>query len=120
VRELLVITLRNAGYTVLEAGNAQAALELVANQSVKVDLLASDIVMPSISGSRLITLLRLSRPNLKVILMSGYAAETLARQAPVPHDVTFIEKPFTRDSLLMAIRRILDSEEEINELDRIE
>jgi len=120
VRELLVITLGNAGYTVLEAGNAEAALELAANQSVKVDLLVSDIVMPSISGSRLMTLLRLSRPDLKVILMSGYAAETLARQAPVPHDVTLLEKPFTRDSLLMAIRRILDSEEEINELDRIE
>jgi DNA-binding NtrC family response regulator len=47
-------------------------------------------------------------------------AETPARQAPVPHDVTFIEKPFTRDSLLMAIRRILDSEEENNELGRAE
>ena len=120
VRELLVITLGNAGYTVLEAGNAEAALELAANQSVKVDLLVSDIVMPSISGSRLMTLLRLSRPDLKVILMSGYAAETLARQAPVPHDVTLLEKPFTRDSLLMAIRRILDSEEENNELGRVE
>jgi len=120
VRELLVITLGNAGYTVLEAGNAEAALELAANQSVKVDLLVSDIVMPSISGSRLMTLLRLSRPDLKVILISGYAAETPARQAPVPHDVTFIEKPFTRDSLLMAIRRILDNEEENNELGRAE
>jgi hypothetical protein len=59
VRELLVITLGNAGYTVLEAGNAEAALELAANQSAKVDLLVSDIVMPSISGSRLMTLLRL-------------------------------------------------------------
>jgi two-component system, cell cycle sensor histidine kinase and response regulator CckA len=120
VRELLVITLRNAGYTVLEAGDAEAALELAANQSVRVDLLVSDIVMPSISGSRLITLLRLSRPDLKVILMSGYAAETLARQAPVPHGVTFIEKPFTRNSLLMVIRRILDSEEENNKLVRVE
>jgi two-component system, cell cycle sensor histidine kinase and response regulator CckA len=120
VRELLVITLRNAGYTVFEVGDAEAALELAANQSVRIDLLVSDIVMPSISGSRLITLLRLSRPDLKVILMSGYAAETLARQVPVPHDVTFMEKPFTRNSLLMVIRRILDSEEENNKLGRVE
>jgi two-component system, cell cycle sensor histidine kinase and response regulator CckA len=109
VRELLVITLRNAGYTVWEAGNAEAALELATNRSRKVDLLLSDIVMPSISGSRLITLLRLSRPDLKVILMSGYAPETLARHAPLPHDVAFIEKPFTRGSLLMAIRSVLDT-----------
>jgi PAS domain S-box-containing protein len=120
VRELLVITLRNAGYTVLEEGNAEAAVELATNQSRKVDLLLSDIVMPSISGSRLITLLRLSRPDLKVILMSGYAPETLARHAPLPHDVAFIEKPFTRGSLLMAIRGVLDSDGQDKKLSQVE
>lgn len=118
VRELIVVTLRNAGYTVMDADSPGAALELAANQSDKIDLLLSDIVMPSISGSRLMTLLRLSRPYLKVILMSGYAAETLARHAPVPHDVLFIEKPFTRNSLLTVIQKALGGEAD-KELGRI-
>jgi len=116
VRELVLMILRNAGYTVLEASNPEAALELAAKQSAQIDLLLSDIVMPSISGTRLVVLLRMSKPALKVILMSGYAAETLARQAPVPAGVTFIEKPFTRDSLLIAIRKTLDSKEEHKKL----
>lgn len=116
VRELIAVMLRNAGYTVMDASTPEAAIELAASQSAKIDLLLSDIVMPSISGNRLVVLLRMSRPALRVILMSGYAAETFARQAPVPAGVTFIEKPFTRDSLLIAIRSTLDGEGENKEL----
>jgi two-component system, cell cycle sensor histidine kinase and response regulator CckA len=71
-------------------------------------------VMPSISGIRLTPMLRTSRPDLKVILMSGYAAETLARQAPVPPDVMFIEKPFTKDSLLTTIQNVLGGNRDID------
>jgi PAS domain S-box-containing protein len=120
VRDLILITLRNEGYTVLDASTPEAAIELAAKYLGKVDVLLSDIVMPSINGIRLIPLLTTSRPDLKVILMSGYAAETLARQAPLPPDVIFIEKPFTRDSLLKAIQRALGSKGKNNELDRIE
>lgn len=105
--ELLGVSLRNAGYTVLEAANAQSAIELMSKHHKKIQLLVSDIVMPRTGGFKLVTLLRESAPDLKVILMSGYAADTLAQQAPMPADVTLIEKPFTRNSLLSAIRRVL-------------
>jgi two-component system cell cycle sensor histidine kinase/response regulator CckA len=114
VRDLIVLTLQNAGYTVLDASTPEAAIELAANHAGKVDLLLSDIVMPSISGIRLTPMLRTSRPDLKVILMSGYAAETLARQAPVPPDAMFIEKPFTKDSLLTTIQNVLSGNRDID------
>ncbi len=113
VRDLIVLTLQNAGYTVLDASTPEAAIELAANHAGKVDLLLSDIVMPSISGIRLTPMLRTSRPDLKVILMSGYAAETLARQAPIPLDVRFLEKPFTKDSLLTTIQNVLGGNRDI-------
>ncbi len=106
-RELIGVTLRNAGYTVLETENAQSAIELTSKHEREIHLLLSDIVMPQISGVKLLTLLRESAPDLKVILMSGYAADTLAQQAAMPGDVSLIEKPFTRNSLLSAIRRVL-------------
>jgi two-component system cell cycle sensor histidine kinase/response regulator CckA len=118
VRDLIVLTLQNAGYTVLDASTPEAAIELAADHGGKVDLLLSDIVMPSISGIRLTPMLRTSRPDLRVILMSGYAAETLARQAPIPPDVMFIEKPFTKVSLLTTIQNVLGGNRDIDVSDQ--
>jgi two-component system, cell cycle sensor histidine kinase and response regulator CckA len=107
LRELTATTLRNAGYAVLEASNSQTALELGAKHPGYIDLLLSDIVMPGTSGVQLIPLLRESAPDLKVILMSGYATETLARHAPAPPDVTLIEKPFSKRFLLSTIQKVV-------------
>ena len=110
LREFIAATLRGVGYTVLESGNAQTALKIVAKHEAAVHLLLSDVVMPGTSGIQLFTVLRASAPRLKVILMSGYAAETLARHGAVPQDVAFIEKPFSRDSLLLKIKSVLQSQ----------
>jgi PAS domain S-box-containing protein len=107
VRELVITILQNAGYTVLSASNGESALELAAKHPGDVDLLLSDIVMPTISGVRLIPMLTAFRPNLRVILMSGHATKTLGRQASLPADAVFLEKPFTKSSLLMAVQGVL-------------
>jgi two-component system, cell cycle sensor histidine kinase and response regulator CckA len=107
LREMIATSLRNAGYTVLESGNAQAALELVAKHRGTVDLLLSDIVMSQTSGIQLFNLLKQSARDLKVIFMSGYAAEMLRRHDPLPPEAAFIEKPFPRRSLLSTVRTIL-------------
>jgi two-component system, cell cycle sensor histidine kinase and response regulator CckA len=107
LREMIGTSLRNAGYTVLETGKAQAALELVAEHRGPVHLLLSDIVMPRTSGVQLFNLLKVSLPDLKVIFMSGYATEMLGRHDPLPPEAAFIEKPFARDSLLSNIRTVL-------------
>ncbi len=105
--ELAAAILRNVGYTVLEAGNAPRALELAAKHHGNVHLLLSDVVMAQTSGIQLFDSLRASTPDLKAILMSGYSTELLARRAPLPPGVAFIEKPFTRISLLSMIRMVL-------------
>ncbi|HKN34655.1 MAG TPA: PAS domain S-box protein [Terriglobales bacterium] len=107
LREFIAATLRGVGYTVLESSNAQMALKIMAKHEAGIHLLLTDVIMPGTSGVQLFTVLRASAPRLKVILMSGYAAETLARQGAIPQDVAFIEKPFSRDSLLLKIKSVL-------------
>lgn len=108
LRELIVSTLRNAGYSVLEADAPEKALALMKKNEGTVHLLLTDMVMPQISGIQLLKLLRASSPELRAILMSGYAADVVARHIPIPPDTPFIEKPFTRVSLLSTIRAVLD------------
>lgn len=115
LRELIALVLRNVGYTVLEAGDAQKALEAAAKHKGTVHVLLSDVVMPQTNGVQLFKLLRAGAPELKVILMSGYAVEMLVRQAPIPPDVTFIEKPFTRNSLLLTIQAVLRGQQTIKD-----
>jgi two-component system, cell cycle sensor histidine kinase and response regulator CckA len=108
LREMMTTSLETAGYTVLEAGKPQAALGLVAKHQGPVHLLLSDIVLPQTSGVHLFKLLKVSAPDLKVIFISGYAADMLGRHDPLPAEAAFIEKPFGRDSLLSTVRTVLD------------
>ena len=110
LREMMATSLGTAGYEVLETGKPQAALELVAKYHGPVHLLLSDIVMPQTSGVQLFKLLKVSAPDLKVIFISGYAADVLGPHDPLPPGAVFIEKPFGRDSLLSTVRTVLDEE----------
>jgi len=120
LRETIATSLQNAGYTVLETGKAEAALELVAKHPGPLHLLLSDIVMPQTSGVQLFNLLKALVPDLQVIFMSGYPSEILDRHDPLPPEAAFIEKPFARDSLLSTIRTVLhqraEGRESISEL----
>ncbi len=108
LRELVALSLRNAGYSVRESDSAAKALALMKDNEGSIHLLLTDMVMPETSGMQLLKLLKSSNPHLKVILMSGYAADVIARHGPIPPDTPFIEKPFTQDSLLSRIRSLLD------------
>jgi len=107
LRDLIVTTLENVGYRVLEAGTAEGAIELAAKHKDEIQLLLSDVVMAKVSGPQLSTLLRESCPKLKVVFMSGYAAEMLFRRDFLPRNASFMEKPFSRESLLSALHKAL-------------
>lgn len=107
LRELLVATLQNAGYRILEANTAEAAIELITAHKGEVQLLLTDVVMPRTSGVQLFESLHQSLPKLKAIFMSGYASEMLSRRDPLPHNSLFIEKPFSKESLLSTIHGAL-------------
>ncbi len=109
VRRLTVLQLREAGYRVIEAENGEQALRSAARADVPIDLLVTDVVMPGIGGKELSEELSVARPSLKALFVSGYTAHAVARHGFLDQDLEFIEKPFSRNTLLARVRQILDS-----------
>jgi PAS domain S-box-containing protein len=106
LRQLLRGVLEQSGYHVLTSGNGQAALEIALAQSI--DLLLSDVVMPEISGLDLAARLHERRPGLRVLFMSGYPEDTIARYGRPFDRRLLLAKPFLPDDLLRRVREALD------------
>ncbi|MEW6321421.1 MAG: ATP-binding protein [Acidobacteriota bacterium] len=109
VRELARDVLERGGYRVIEAPDAQAAIEQHASSSRHIDLLLSDIVMPGMNGIDLAQQLEALQPDLRVLLMSGYPDDALERHGLTARPVHFLQKPFTPGVLLARVRGVLDS-----------
>ena len=112
VRSLTRRILDGSGYRVREAASGQQALELWAREGAQVDLLLTDMIMPEgVSGPELARQLRSSRPDLKIIFMSGYSGDTVAKDASFlqENNCRFLQKPCSARALLHAVRQHLDS-----------
>ncbi len=107
VRAYTVEALRHLGYRVLEAHDGASALRLLERPDVRVDLLLSDIVMPGMSGWELTQQAKLRKPDLRVLLTSGYPRD-MAAQGSVARGMSILAKPFTRADLAIAVRRALE------------
>ena len=105
VRAALNHLLQRLDFAVTPTANALDALRLVEQQTF--DLVLTDAVMPGMSGLELCEHLRRVRPGLRVILMSGYSAETSGSDA-LPHGVQRLRKPFTTPDLSRALRTALE------------
>ncbi len=110
LREVTVHMLRDAGYGVIEAGNAEAALEMVKATHPRIDLLLTDVVMPGKSGVELLEQAKAVHPNLRVLLMSGYTGNPLPQRDVLVPEAALLTKPFTRSSLLKKVRSALQDE----------
>jgi len=110
VRRLGCRMLRSFGYTVLEAGTGDEALVTAAQYEGPIHILLADVVLPQMSGPQLAERLRLSRPAVKVLFMSGYAAETVGSPVGPASDAAFIQKPFSQDELQRKVREVLDAQ----------
>ncbi len=108
VRELTCSMLSSLGYSVLSGSTVTECLGLAADLSTRIDCLLTDVIMPEMSGKELMTSLRRTRPSLKVIYMSGYAANIISDHGALDDGVSFIQKPFTRQTLAVTVRRCLD------------
>jgi two-component system cell cycle sensor histidine kinase/response regulator CckA len=95
------------GYHVIEAASAEAALATLADERTPIHLLVTDLVLPGISGSTLAAQLRQERPELRVLLMSGYAAERLDEMLDAIDRAEWIEKPFSAREFLTKVRQAL-------------
>ncbi len=106
VRVLARELLESAGYTVITPQDAAEAVRAAAG-GVEFDLLVTDIVMPGMSGPDLVRHLRDSRPNLRVLYMSGYNDDLLLhKQVTRSHNI-LVEKPFTREALVTKVQEAL-------------
>ena len=109
VRDLACRILSSRGYTVLEAGNGEHALRVVAEHHGQIDLLVTDVVMPGgMSGRQLAERLVSACPGLRVLYMSGYTDEDIVQHGVLNSGSAFIEKPFTPTILLNKVRDVLD------------
>ena len=107
VRRFARRILTEGGYGVVEAGDGAEALDLVVRESLPLDLVLSDIMMPRLSGVELVEHLSVVAPGLPVVLMSGFSADDLtSRGISVPCGL--LPKPFPPDRLLDEVRRCLD------------
>jgi two-component system cell cycle sensor histidine kinase/response regulator CckA len=106
VRTVAKRTLAGAGYQVFEAAGSQEALRL-ATDDVNIDLLITDVVMPELSGPELVERLKARRPTLRVLFMSGYTGGALAHQGILKQGAHYLQKPFTPELLLPAVRAAL-------------
>ena len=104
LRELVVETLRDAGYRVIEAHDGRSALSLFARQSPPPDLVLSDVMMPVLDGFTLAAEVRVRSPGTRVLLMSGYAGA----EATDEGEAVLLVKPFTPDALLTQVRAQLE------------
>jgi signal transduction histidine kinase len=109
VRDLVRRELAQIGYQVIEAKNGVEACLTATQQSCHVDLLLTDVVMPGMNGRELAQHLSVVKPNLRVLFMSGYLDDICVSRGMDPHRTTFLQKPFTPDVLLRAVRGLLDS-----------
>ena len=104
VREFAAHALRARGYSVLEAENAEAGLKTL-DEVATIDVLFTDVVMPGMNGIELARAAVSRRPDLKIVVTSGYAARNL-EQPPIPEPIHFLRKPYRADELGAAIRDV--------------
>ncbi|MBC7897795.1 MAG: response regulator [Cytophagaceae bacterium] len=107
VRALTRRILQEAGYSVREASDAYEALGMVGPDCAGIDLVVSDVIMPGMGGRDLANELRVRRPDLRILFISGYLDIDLAALG-LDQRTRLLSKPFTRESLLRNIAVLLD------------
>jgi two-component system cell cycle sensor histidine kinase/response regulator CckA len=111
LRELTVDALRGLGYNVREAGDGEHARELLAaREEPRIRLVLTDVGMPRLDGAGLAKWIAAEMPEVKVLLVSGYATDQRLKPADVGEDYGFLPKPFTRKQLAVTVRKALDQE----------
>jgi signal transduction histidine kinase/CheY-like chemotaxis protein len=107
VRQLMTTVLEELGYSYLVAPDAATAIALL-KQDRTIDLLMTDVGLPIMNGRQLAEIARLSRPDLKVLFVTGYAANAAVRGEFLAPGMDMLTKPFTLDALGNKIRQMLD------------
>jgi len=109
VRSVTRRVLERAGYVVLEASEGTVALQMAGRHVGPIHLLLTDLVMPGLGGRQIADELLRSRPETKVLFMSGYTDDAVLRRGQLKAGMAYIQKPFTPLTLAQKVRALLDA-----------
>ena len=107
VRQATRMILSQAGYTVIEAANGVEALDQLARRTDAVDLVITDMIMPGMNGRELADRIRTTRPEIAVLVTSGYTDDAVLRRALVDPRTMFMQKPYSPQALTERVREAL-------------
>ncbi len=107
VRVFAARALKNKGYKVLESCTGEQALDILHDQPA-VDLMITDMMMPGMDGGTLARLIRVERPEIKIILISGYSEEIARGEVATGQDFHFLPKPFSLGQLALKVKDVLE------------
>jgi CheY-like chemotaxis protein len=108
VRNVAIRVLMNQGYFVLPASNGEEALALAETVGGAIDLVLTDVIMPDFGGPELVGRLLERWPGMRAVYMSGYAEGDKVRFEMQEAKTSFLQKPFSADSLVLMVREVLD------------
>ena len=107
VRGLIVAVLESQGFKVLQAIGGDAALSLSRRYPETIQLLITDLIMPGLNGKQVADQLMLTRPDMKVLYISGYSGDVLTGRGVMEQDVPCLAKPFTPQILSERVHQVL-------------
>ncbi len=111
VRELISEALSNQGYDVIEAENGEVGLKRMFENKDRIDMIVSDLIMPQMSGKAMAATILEAIPRTKILFMSGYTDDMIAKNGILIEGTHFIQKPFKLRDLLVRVKSIIDGTE---------
>jgi PAS domain S-box-containing protein len=111
LREVTRRILTRRGYTVITASSGAEATEIAASHVGPIDLVLTDVIMPTMQGPAVANEMRQLRPGIRVLFMSGHAQPVLEAEAVLGTEFLLVEKPFDQATLLENVRKVLDRNE---------
>jgi two-component system cell cycle sensor histidine kinase/response regulator CckA len=109
VRVFATRALKNKGYKVLEARTGEQALDILRDQG-SVDVMITDMMMPGMDGGTLARLIRVERPEIRIILISGYSEEIARGEVATGEDFHFLPKPFSLGQLASKVKDVMEEQ----------
>ena len=108
VRRLAERALQGNGYNVMPASSGREALQIATTYTDRIHAIVTDVVMPGMSGPTLVARIEVTRPDIRVLYISGYADDTMQVHGVFEDGMRFLRKPFTPDELARTVREVLE------------
>ena len=107
VRNFAARALSRQGYEVLEAGTGVEALDVMAREEGRIDIIVSDVIMPEMDGPSMLKEMRKTKPDIKIIFVSGYPDDAFKKSLDDNETYAFLPKPFTLPQLAAKVKEAL-------------